>query len=126
MSRSCRALLLAGVIGLSAVPLRAEPVMVGGDETVDACPSAGEVRGLNPKGDNFLAVRNGPGPSHRLLDKIQTGQAVYLCDERRGWYGIVYGGEGCGVTSPVLWREAYAGPCRSGWVSARFIRVTAG
>ena len=36
------------------------PVTYGGQEDLDACSSMGEVKGLNPQGDNFLSVRSGP------------------------------------------------------------------
>ena len=33
--------------------------MIGGEKDLDACGGFGEVRGLNHRGDNFLAVRTG-------------------------------------------------------------------
>ena len=104
---------------------QAQYVTVGGDD-MDACSSMGQVVGLKRDGDNFLAVRAGPGSSQQKLDEIHMGDAVFICDERNGWMGIVYGGKRCGVTSPIVPRQTYMGPCRSGWVSARFIEVTAG
>jgi hypothetical protein len=101
-----------------------EPVLVGGDD-LDACPTWGQVSGLNAAGDNFLAVRDGPGTDYAKLDELYTGDTVILCDEFEGWYGIVYG-TNCGVSSPVATRQPYAGPCASGWVSMRYITVTAG
>jgi len=116
------ALVWIGLLGQS----QAQYVQVGGDD-MDACSSMGEVVGLKRNGDNFLAVRAGPGSTEAKLDEIHMGDAVFICDERNGWMGIVYGGgRGCGVSSPVVPRQTYMGPCRSGWVSARFVEVTAG
>jgi hypothetical protein len=103
-----------------------EPVLVGGDADFDACGAQGQVSGLDPNGDNFLAVREGPGTSYGKLDELHTGDVVNLCDEFEGWYGIVYGRGDCGVGTPIPDRNPYAGPCASGWVSMRYITPTAG
>ena len=46
-----------------------------------------------------------------------------------GWAGIVYGpraSTGCNVESPIPRVRAYRGPCRSGWVSSRYVTPIAG
>jgi hypothetical protein len=48
------------------------------------------VAGLNPQGDNFLAVRSGPGRDFAKIDELYQGDRVLLCDERGQWVGIVY------------------------------------
>lgn len=111
---------------LGAASAAAEPVHYGGAEDYDACPIVGEVRGLDPKGDDFLAVRAGPGIRHRMLDRIHTGQIVHVCDQRGSWLGIVYGKRDCAVDFPILMRSPYRGPCRSGWVSRKYIAEVAG
>lgn len=116
---------LAMLFGVTTALAQSEPVLVGGDADFDACGAQGEVSGLNPGGDNFLAVRNGPAPDYAELDRLRTGDVVNLCDEFEGWYGIVYG-DNCGVGTPIIDRAPYDGPCRSGWVSMRYITVTAG
>lgn len=35
-----------------------------------------EVCGLNPNGDNFLALRTGPGASYRMIMKLGPGSVV--------------------------------------------------
>lgn len=103
--------------------------MVGQGPGSDACGSLGEVVGLNPRGDNFLAVRTGPSTDFAKVDEIVSGQRLYLCETRGRWWGVVYdpSGEGsaCGVSSPMP-RHAYAGPCRSGWVFDRYVTLIAG
>lgn len=103
------------------------PVAIQGSLEHDAC-SNGVVTGLNPKGDRFLSVRSGPGTKHRELARLFNGQKVYVCDSRGDWIGIVYerpSRAGCDVTEP--WPETlpYTGPCRSGWVHRRWIKVWA-
>ena len=84
--------------------------------------------GLNAAGDNFLAVRSGPGSKFAMIDKINTGDPVYICDQHGRWTGIVYtsGDQDCGVSSPVARRQPYSGPCKSGWVHQKYIRLLAG
>ncbi len=104
------------------------PVHVGGEAEYDACGSVGAVYRLNPNGDNFLAVRSGPGSAHVMIDKLHSNDQVYLCDENGAWIGIVYGGDNseCGVSSPIAQRQPYAGGCTSGWVHGRYIKLIAG
>ncbi|KQT86861.1 hypothetical protein [Aurantimonas sp. Leaf443] len=106
------------------------PVEIGGDAEFDACGSIGQIVGLDPKGDNFLSVREGPGSGHLERDRLGAGALVMICDERSPWLGIVYPALGtqtdCGVSSPHLERTPYRGPCHSGWVHGRFVDVVAG
>ncbi|WP_427026268.1 integron (plasmid) [Aureimonas ureilytica] len=117
-------------LAVSASPQGAQPVEVGGDAELDACASLGRIVRLDPKGDNFLAVRDGPGSQRRELDRLGPGALVTICDERGAWLGIVYPAPGtrtdCGVSSPIEARSPYDGPCRSGWVHGRFVDVVAG
>jgi len=105
------------------------PVLIGGEADFDACGSNGRVVGLNRAGDNFLAVRRGPASRHKMIDKLHTGDDVYICDEQGSWIGIVYGISGnqdCGVSTPVARRRAYNGRCKSGWVHKNYIAMIAG
>lgn len=108
------------------------PVRIGtAASDLDACLSQGEVTGLNPNGDNFLTVRAGPGRNARDIGRLRPGHLVNVCEEANGWLGIVFGParsleEDCGVGSPVPRPSRYEGPCHSGWVSARYVRIVAG
>lgn len=138
-------LLLLGVAACSALirpdtagavePVEARPVMVGDDNGYeDACSTLGRVAGLNPRGDNFLAVRAIPSTAGAMIAKLKPGHIVWMCDQTNdgAWHGVVFqpddGGEGyadCGVSSPAPYGR-YRGPCRSGWVSSRYIELLAG
>jgi hypothetical protein len=134
MKLSCSiAVGLLAVVSVSAVTLAAigsVPVIAGKEAELDACMTLGKVSGLDPHGDGFLAVRTGPGEVHQMVDTLAEGRHVYICDDRGTWLGIVYSNEpvddGCGVTSPWPAPAPYAGPCRSGWVAARWIKDVAG
>lgn len=129
-------LAMALVLGAPGLPRAAEtlrpevPVQTGGDVELDACAASGSVVGLDPKGDNFLSVRGGPGGSrHAEIDRIHTGLRVAICDEDGVWLGIVYSADpeqDCGVATFRPKRGPYTGPCRSGWVHGRYIGNRAG
>ncbi len=114
-------------------PVRPEvPVMVGGDSEQDACGGTYRVRGLNPRGENFLAVRSRPTAGARELARLRNGQTGYLCASSADgqWQGVVYAPAGrdidCGVGTPISHSRPYRGPCASGWVSSRFVELVAG
>jgi hypothetical protein len=129
-----RVLLLAalfiGTAAAAATPDR--PVRIGTvAPDLDACLSQGEVTGLNSQGDNYLTVRAGPGRDARDIGRLGPGHIVNVCEQRGEWLGIVFGPAGrpeedCGVGSPVPRPQRYDGPCHSGWVAARYIRIVAG
>jgi len=96
---------------------------------LDGCTPYSEIRGLNPRGDNFVSVRAAPTTAGRELDRLGPGRKVWICEEVGGWAGIVYGpraSTGCNVESPIPRVRAYRGPCRSGWVSSRYVTPIAG
>ena len=109
-----------------------KPIRVGTDgPEMDACGTYGEVSGLNPDGDNYLSVRDAPSNKVKERDRIGNGHGVNICAESNGWYGIVYDIEGdsgidCEVGSPVPTPRNYTGPCAQGWVSKKFVTITAG
>ena len=102
--------------------------MVGGEADLDACGATGDVHNLNPDGDNFLAVRSGPGTQFEMIDKLHTGDGLYICDGHGSWIGIVYDKRDldCEVGSPIPARQPYAGKCLSGWVHEKYVRHLAG
>ncbi len=126
------ATLAAGSVGWAQSGQGQRPVRIGlsgGD--LDACLSIAEVRGLARNGDNFLSVRARPSRVAPALDRLGSGRQVWICDSDAapGWTGIVYAaepGQECNVGSPVPTPRAYGGPCRQGWVAARYLTVIAG
>jgi hypothetical protein len=99
----------------------------------DACGSSGRPKGLDPDGDNFLAVKAAPSLNSERLDQLGPGDEFYMCQsvQQGRWTGIVYSTGGglsarCGVTSPVQRRRAYSGPCKSGWVYSKYVELVAG
>lgn len=109
------------------------PVMLQSSEEVDACPSLGAPTGLNPRGDNFLALKAAPNLKAKRIAKIGPQQVFLICDRTRdgAWLGVLLPGAkqkftDCGGSSPVGKRQRYRGPCMQGWVAARYVQVIAG
>lgn len=113
-------------------PVSAVPVTVGRDGAdLDACGAIGKIGGLDMEGDDSLAVYARLDVDGAELGRLNSGTLVWLCDSQDGWQGIVYAEEGkdlgdCRVGSPVPQPEPYRGPCLSGWVQARYVRLVAG
>ena len=122
------------VIGLETFAMAAgQPIYVGGDDAMDACWSLGKVAGLKKQGDGFLSVREGPSTEARETGRLANGQEALICDENEQWFAIVYSKKSkgkpltnCGVSSPIAVKRIYSGPCQSGWVSKKWIRIIAG
>lgn len=107
------------------------PVNYGADPEMDACGSLAEVYNLSDGPDGFLAVKEGPNLKATRLDKILKGQKLWVCEVSQNgqWFGIVYPStptQECGVTSAIPKKKAYTGPCKSGWVSKKYINIIAG
>jgi hypothetical protein len=131
-----KALLTITIIATAAMATAAvaqprRPVTIRSDPNLDACLDTGEVRGLNPHGQNYLSVRAAPGVRAREMDRLRSGQEVVICDDAGNgqWWGVVYTRnphQDCRITRSVGQRRPYPGPCRSGWVSRRYIVSVAG
>ncbi len=75
------------------------------------------VTGLDPYGDNFLAVRSGPSSRYSMKDTLHLGDKVGVCDYSGSWKFIYYGTGSC-----YLKHGEVRGNCRSGWVYGRYVR----
>ena len=72
-----RLLLAAGTVVLAASSANAQKMSVKPPSKWDG-ESACRIEGLNPRGDNFLAVRTGPGSKYRMVGKLRPGDTVGL------------------------------------------------
>ena len=122
------ALALACLPLVASAQQRSVPVIAGQDPGYDACGTVGVVRGLNPRGDGFLAVRAGPSSNYAMLDKVYNGYLLNICDQSGSWLGVVYSHEtmDCGVSTPWPRAAAYRGPCSWGWVHRKYVGDYAG
>ncbi|HEX8057991.1 MAG TPA: SH3 domain-containing protein [Novosphingobium sp.] len=128
---TARTLLVAAAAALIGNIAPERPVMIGGQDDLDACLTVSKVTGLNPRGDNFLSLRSQPSSKARELMRLRPEQQVWVCEETPGgWTGVLVapadGSLDCGVGTPIAKRQAYSGTCQSGWVASRFLEVIAG
>jgi len=92
------------------------PVMVGGEVEFDACGSAAELTFFEKE---KVKIFSAPDEKSNIRDLVSKKILVSVCDSSNGWFGIVYSTDEnvrCGTGSPIKIRQAYAGPCKSGWV----------
>lgn len=110
--------------------LRSQPVMVVAEPELDACGSLAEVSGTKPDGQAYLSLRSGPAVGYGEHARLKEGARLLVCEERHGWLGVLVvppaGVAACDVSQPARKSEAYRGPCRSGWVSQRYVKGLAG
>ncbi|MEM8948078.1 MAG: hypothetical protein AAGA21_20565 [Pseudomonadota bacterium] len=102
----------------------AQSVKIGGSATLDSCSAGIVVEDLGR-----AAVRAAPAATAEQVDQLTGGKIVWLCDQARGWIGVIYGDgdlEDCGVSTPVADRTAYAGLCKAGWIKSANVSLLAG
>lgn len=69
--------------------------------------SLGEVHGLNPDGDGFLAMRESPDSNSAMIVKLLEGDAVEIYEEKNGWLYVKVNSSG-----------------KFGWCNKQWIRVS--
>ena len=129
MGRAGKSVIAGGALLLAASAIVASqtldvPVVEMADGDFDTC-AVGEVHGLNPDGDNFLAVRSGPGSSYEMIDKLKTGDQVWMFSEQGNWMGVVYGSDQISC-DPIKKDRVYDGPGRKGWIFNKYVKMIAG
>jgi hypothetical protein len=129
---TCAVILCLPQIGIAQSTAN-RPVMVGGSAEFDACGDIGVPKGLNPRGDNFLALKSAPNLAAKRKAKLRPGQQFYICDQSKdgNWIGVVVplGNQSiidCNLGSPILQQQAYRGSCMQGWVAAQYVKAIAG
>lgn len=114
----------------------ARPVTVGEDgPRLDACGTLGQVTRSGAAG---LVLRAAPFSDAKELARLTEGQRAYVCTRSidQKWLGVVVlpaqpadnatMPADCGVSSPVERKQAYDGPCVSGWVASAYVRLIGG
>jgi hypothetical protein len=76
----------------------------------------------------FASVRTGPSIKNEEIARLTNGASLLYCDESApGWVGVLLNPKGIGSCFPEpVPAGPYRGPCRSGWVSAKYAKVSAG
>lgn len=120
---------------LVAAPLEAQPRYTMGNEPVtlsasetDPC-SYGEIVELAP--ETTISVYPGASEELEPIDELAEATPVWICETSndKQMVGIIFGAyrdQDCEVSSPVAEDTDYFGPCDSGWVMARDVKLLAG
>lgn len=103
-----------------------EPVLIGMDAELDACPSLAEISSTKS-----VALHARPSLESKPIIMLKPKQHVYLCDGSKPtpWIGVVVplnDKVDCGVSSAIKKPTAYQGPCKSGWIKQSEFEVIAG
>lgn len=87
------------------------------------CSSTGTV-----KVDDFLALKTGPGLNFPRIAKLPNGQMLIICNDQhgpQGWMAVIVeddkGIAACFPRHSDLRAGPYAGPCKAGWVSEKYV-----
>ena len=105
------------------------PVIIGEDgPRLDACAALGQAVRVGAQG---LAIRAAPFAEAQEIGRLPEGSRAFVCTRSldQKWLGVVILPQNpadCGLSEPVDRKQAYAGPCLSGWVSSASIRLIAG
>jgi hypothetical protein len=110
------------------------PVTIGEDgPRLDACGTVGRAVRVGSRG---VPVRAAPFAEAKEVARMEEGARAYVCTRSldQKWLGIVIPpvpvdgqakADTCGVIDPVERKQAYDGPCLSGWVSSAAMRLVA-
>lgn len=109
----------------------------GGLRYIENSALLAEVTGLKNRSDSFLSVRAGPGLAYREVDRVRLGRKLIPLSPDFEWMGVVYAdphlttaeaiAQACGLdeASAASAPESapYAGPCKSGWVHRKWVKM---
>jgi hypothetical protein len=78
----------------------------------------------------FVSVRTAPKATGKELERLNSGEKVWVCDSSRPgqFTGVVYGGADFTTCIPDDVKKAYSyvGPCKSGWIATKYLAIIAG
>jgi hypothetical protein len=110
--------------GSGAVPVLSDESTTP-PEYRDALCNLAIVRGLN---GGRLSVRTGPARRFQRIDMLSDNERIYVCNESRSWWGVVYNrpGSPCRAPERIGLDIRLARRCRSGWVHRDWIEIITG
>jgi hypothetical protein len=106
-------------------------VLLRYDPNMDACPSTVRPKLPHRGRDGYLSLRVGPGTAWPETDRLKPGTLMFECENTGEWAAVIVqpaGGGDCAIPRPTAKKPLlrYEGPCRRGWISARFVETVAG
>lgn len=125
--------------GIKPKPVVVKSIVVDG-QAVAPGGAIGHIIGLKKGGDGFVSVRAAPTTKAAELDRLKQDAFVIVVIGGTDWekatfIPVIYDPkdapgkptmEVCKIPeSPPYFEGTYKGPCKSGWVSKRFVEVMA-
>lgn len=111
-------------------------IFVGGSWKNNECTGVGTIIGavIQLKPGAYLSVRAAPNIKANEIDRLQSGHGLDMCSNitNKAWIGIIYHADpnadrrDCRSTYDSSKSVPYRGPCKYGWVAARYIVNAAG
>lgn len=122
-------------------PVILEPIMVDG-RAIASGAAVAQIGGLRKGGDGFVSVRGAPSVKANERGRLTQDRYVLMLTgntaaAKSGFVGVIYVEPGddvelektCGIENPIdptkTAKRIYKGPCKSGWVAKRFVRILA-
>ena len=121
------------------VSVTIDPVMSDG-QAIAPGGAVAKVEGLKKGGDGYVSVRVAPSTRAREVDRLTEGTFLIRTfaertDAGTRFVGVIYDPDGksdrpmmetCGIPeAPPYSLGPYKGPCKSGWVALRFVKILA-
>ncbi|WP_324134644.1 hypothetical protein [Bosea sp. (in: a-proteobacteria)] len=124
--------------GMAPEPVVVKSIMLDGKKIAPGGAVA-EIFGLRKGGDGFVSVRSAPSTKAAELGRLVQGERVIGVLQKdwnsASFVGVIYLPDAQADTAmmeacrlpeaPPYFDGTYTGPCRSGWVARRFVRVLA-
>jgi hypothetical protein len=118
--------------------------IVDGGKAIFSGASVGQIVGLKKGGDGFVSVRGAPTLKGQERGRLTLNRYVLMLSgntaaEKAGFIGVIYIErakdadvdleQACGIENPIpptmTAKRIYRGPCKSGWIARRFVKVLA-
>lgn len=145
-------MILVGQIFAGMGPLRAEDVAarpvritppVEDGKALFSGGAIARIVGLREGGDGYVSVRAAPSTKAAELDRLTASRWIIALTPATTWddvrfIGVIYPADGNDATTPSLFEacafseippttppfdRTYIGPCRTGWVHKRFVKI---
>lgn len=111
-------------------------IFVGGSWKNNECSGVGTNIGavIRLKPGAYLSVRAAPNINAKEVGRLQSGHGLDICTKvtNKAWVGVIYRADpngdraDCRSTYDFEKSIPYRGPCKYGWVAARYIVNAAG
>ncbi|MBL8588894.1 MAG: hypothetical protein JNK46_10235 [Methylobacteriaceae bacterium] len=119
-------------------PIVLRKSVVGGLNIIENSATLATVFGLKGGKGSFLSVRVGPDAGLREIERLTEGRMMIpIAQDNPEWFGVVYAPAGLETVEAIAAacrideaaaatlpeQSVYRGPCKSGWVNRRWVKL---